>query len=180
MKDLDISRAVFLDEMSINTEMHERFGWAPIGETPIIEGKTRGKRRTVLGAIGAHGPIACAIVEGGLNGPLFLHILEHDIGPWLPEGAILAMDHLNVHEAEGVDEVLAKFGATALYLPKYSPELNPIEMCWAWIKRILRKHAKRAMPDLIALLEVLWNRVSASLCSGWVRHCGYTLCVDST
>jgi transposase len=183
MRDLDISRAVFLDETSVDTAMHERFGWAPIGETPMIEGKTRGSRRTVIGAIGVNGPVGVAIIDGALNGELFLQVLENNIGPGLPPGAILLMDQLFVHDVEGVDEVLAKFGATAMFLPRYSPEFNPIELCWAWIKRYLRKHAKRAIADLIDLLSQLWFGVSASFCAGWIRHCGYTLdapVLDST
>jgi transposase len=175
MSALDAARLVFLDEMSIDTAMHPRFGWAPVGKTPVIEAPRRGKRQTVLGAIAATGPIGCALLDGSLNGEWFIHLLRVEIGPFLPKNAIIVMDNLRVHDVPGVTEVLAEFGATALFLPSYSPELNPIEICWAWIKRYLRQYPKRAMKDLVSQFGRLWNAVSPSACTGWIRHCGYNV-----
>lgn len=178
MKALDVERLVFLDEMSIDTAMHERFAWAPLGDTPTIESPRYGKRVTVVGAIAVNGIVACSLFEGSLNGALFVDWIREELGPWLPPNALLVMDNLSVHGVEGVDEALDDFGATALYLPAYSPELNPIELCWAWIKRHLRKHAKRHIDALIELFGNVWNRLSKVMCTVWVRHCGYA--VDST
>jgi len=65
-----------------------------------------------------------------------------------------------------------EFGATVQYLPPYSPELNPIEMAWAWVKRLLRKAAPRRAARLKAAIDKYWGTITPSLCQGWIRHCG--------
>lgn len=174
MKELDISRLVFLDEMSICTAMHETTGWSPIGEELIVECPRYGSRKTVVGAITAEQPLVGTPIDGALNGEKFIAWIWEDLGPVLPENALVVMDNLRVHGVEGVEEALAAFGAKALFLPAYTPEFNPIELCWAYIKRILRHNPRRSMEGLLEAFDLAWKFVDRDLCSGWVRHCGYS------
>jgi transposase len=170
---LDASKLVFLDEAGVDTAMSRAYGWAPPGITPVIERPAHGKRISLIGAIALDGTRALREVEGYVNGDVFVSFLREDLGPHLNPGDIVIMDGPSIHKVAGVAEALAERGATPLYLPAYSPELNPIEMTWAWIKRLLRTVGARRMPQLRERLAEYWRRVSADLCAGWFRHSGY-------
>lgn len=113
------------------------------------------------------------MVEGYVNGDEFLAFLREDLGPSLRKGDIVIMDGPSIHKVAGVEEALAENGATVLYLPAYSPELNPIEMTWAWLKKRIRDIPPRKLNLLRQRIGVLWKTVTARLCAGWLRHSGY-------
>lgn len=170
---LDPTRLVFLDEAGVDIAMARAFGWAPKGITPVIERPSRGRRISLIGAIALDGTRALRKVEGYVNGDEFIAFLRDDLGPNLRPGDVVIMDGPSIHKVAGVAEALAERGATAVYLPAYSPELNPIEMTWAWIKRLLRAAPPRKLQQLRERVVELWRRVTAALCSGWLRHSGY-------
>ena len=87
----------------------------------------------------------------------------------------MIMDGPSVHRVAGVAETLAKWGAKVLYLPAYSPELNPIEMCWSVLKAWVRKRSPRVPSKLIEAAQEAWDQVSAAFCENWIRHCGYAV-----
>lgn len=153
--------------------MSRRYGWAPPGITPIIERPAHGRRISLIGAIALDGPRALTQVEGYVDGDVFICFLRDDLGPNLRPGDIVVMDGPRLHKVKGVAEALAERGASAMYLPAYSPELNPIEMAWAWVKNLLRTTPVRKLPALRARVTELWAQVSAALCSAWVFHSGY-------
>jgi len=165
---------VFLDEAGVDIAMSRSYGWAPPGETPRIERPVHGKRISLIGAIALDGVRALRRVEGYVNGDEFVAFLREDLGPHLQPGDLVVMDGPRIHRVAGVAEALAERGATAVYLPPYSPELNPIEMAWAWIKGLLRAAPPRKLPLLRERVHELCERISATLCQGWIRHCGYT------
>lgn len=170
---LDPTKLVFLDEAGVDTAMSRTYGWAPPGQTPVIERPAHGRRISLIGAIALDGTRALREVEGYVNGDVFVSFLREDLGPHLNPGDIVVMDGPSIHKVAGVAEALRERGATPLYLPAYSPELNPIEMTWAWIKRLLRTAGTRRMPQLRERVAEYWSRVSAHLCGGWLRHSGY-------
>jgi transposase len=172
--ELDSARLVFLDESGVDVGMGRSYGWSPVGTTPEIERPAHGKRFTLIGAIAANGARALRKVEGYVDGDEFVRFLRDDLGPALSPGDVVVMDGPRLHRVKGVAEVLAERGATALYLPAYSPELNPIEMTWAWIKKLLRDAPQRKLAGLKTRVDELWARLSDSLCAGWIRHSGYT------
>ena len=88
---------------------------------------------------------------------------------------MVVMDGPRVHRVAGVREALAEFGATPLYLPAYSPELNPIEMTWAWIKRLLRKAGSRKASRVRATVDRIWEALTPKLCQAWIGHSGYAV-----
>ena len=164
---------VFIDEAGINTALSYNYGWAPAGMTPVIERPSRGKNMTLIGAIALGGQRVLVRREGTLNGVGFVAFLREALGPTLVPGDVVVMDGPNLHRVAGVAEALAEFGATALYLPAYSPELNPIELAWAWVKRLVRQRAPRTPARLRKLVEEIWRNIPVTLIKGWIRHCGY-------
>lgn len=153
--------------------MSRSYGWAPVGETPVIERPMKGKRFSLIGAIAADGARALRLVEGYVNGEEFIKFLRENLGPFLKHGDIVVMDGPRIHRVAGVAAALKEYGATALYLPAYSPELNPIELNWAWLKAKLRTSPIRQFKRLKERAQALWQGVTDELCQGWIRHCGY-------
>lgn len=172
--ELDAAKLVFIDEAGISVAESRRYGWAPCGVTPVIERPARGRRLNLIGAIALDGVRALRQVDGYVTGDVFLDYLREDLGPTLNEGDIVVMDGPSIHRVAGVVETLEEFGATALYLPAYSPELNPIEMTWAWVKKQVRDLPTRTLKLLRSLVTTIWERVTPNLCAGWLRHSGYT------
>lgn len=120
-----------------------------------------------------HGALALREIEGYVDGAKFIAFLREDLGPHLRPGTKVVMDGPSIHKVPGVKEALAEFGATAVYLPPYSPELNPIEMTWGWIKNLLKGTPPRQVAALRSKVRELWQRVPMALCEAWVRHSGY-------
>ena len=149
--------------------MSRTYGWAPIGRTPLIERPAHGRRIRLIGAIALEGALALRQVEGYVDGEVFVSFLRDDLGPLLKPGDVVVLDGPSIHKVAGVAETLAERGARALYLPPYSPELNPIEMAWSWIKGLLRA----APPRQLARLRSRWGMLTAALCAVWVKHSGY-------
>lgn len=175
MKSLDPTKLVFIDESGFKTNMTRTYGWAPLGERPVFSASKYGKNVTIIGGIALDGLRAWQVLETTLNGPRFIAFLDDCLGPKLRNGDIVVMDGPRVHRVAGVAEALAKWGAKPLYLPPYSPELNPIEMCWSWLKTWVRTRCPRVAERLVAAVGEAWGRLTADLCSSWVRHCGYVV-----
>ncbi|MCL2775370.1 MAG: IS630 family transposase [Oscillospiraceae bacterium] len=116
------------------------YGWSPSGER-INEGvvDVRFERRSVLSTMRISGGIVPIVFEGTLNKETLCHYIEKQLAPSLAAEDIVLLDNCTVHSAKLVKETLKKCNVTFWYLPKYSPDLNPIELMWAYIKAILRK-----------------------------------------
>lgn len=153
--------------------MSRRYGWSPPSTTPVIERPARGRRISYIGAIGLDGTRALREVDGYVDGDEFILFLREDLGPKLRTGDIVVMDSPSIHKVAGVAEALAERGATALYLPPYSPELNPIEMAWGWLKNLLRTAAARKLSVLRERVAEFWTSISPTLCRAWLNHSGY-------
>lgn len=170
---LEAGKLVFIDEAGVDIAMSRSQGWAPPGVTPVIERPARGRRISLIGAIALDGCRALRRVEGYVDGDEFISFLREDLGPHLNPGDIVVMDGPSIHKVAGVAEALAERGASALYPPAYSPELDPIEMTWSWIKALLRKAPPRRLAALRETVDRLWTQVTTGLCAGWIRHSGY-------
>ena len=103
---------------------------------------------TFVGALRQSGFTAPLVIEGAINGETFLANVEGFLAPTLPSGDVLVMDNLSVHKVQGVREAVERRGATLLYLPPYSPDLNPIELAFSKLKALLRTAAKRTTEAL--------------------------------
>ena len=124
------------------------------------------------------GLIATMSIEASTSTPVLLAYLEQVLVPALKRtkpDAILVMDNLRAHHATEVREMLAQAGIGLLYLPRYSPEFNPIEQAWAKVKERLKAKAARTLEALEAELKPALDTITAKDARGWIRHAGYAL-----
>jgi transposase len=177
---LDPDRLVFLDETWAKTNMTRRYGRAPRGER-LIAAVPHGhwKTTTFLAALRTSGLSAPLVVDGAINGAVFLAYIEQQLAPTLSPGEIVIMDNLNSHKVAGVREAIEARGAMLAYLPPYSPDLNPIELVFAKFKGLLRRAGERTVGGLWDLCGSLLDRFPASECQNDLRHCGYKRYTDS-
>ena len=170
------AQLVFIDETWAKTNMTRARGRAPRGER-LVDYVPHGhwKTTTFLAALRASGLTAPLVVDGAINGDIFLAYVRQHLVPTLKKNDIVIMDNLSSHKCAGVCESIQAVGARVLYLPPYSPDLNPIEQVFAKLKALLRKFGERTV-------DALWNRLGALLdsfskreCRNYFRHCGYVL-----
>ena len=108
-----------------------------------------------------------------MNGPMFLAYVRQCLVPTLKRGETVLMDNLPVHKVAGVAEAIEAPGATLVYLPKYSPDLNPIELAFSKLKSHLRKAAEHTIPRLLRRIGCVVTDFSARECTNFFRHAGY-------
>lgn len=108
--------------------------------------------------------------QGGVGTDVFLKFVRNRLTRWLRKGDVVFMDNLRAHKRPEVIQAVLKAGALPVYLPPYSPDLNPIEFWWADIKRQLRKLGIDSEPELIAAIRSLRNRLSQARVAAWYRH----------
>jgi transposase len=133
------------------------------------------KSTTILSSIRLDGELALTTFQGGTTEDKFLSYLKDVLIPTLRPGDIVVMDNLRTHHIQAVGELLHTAGAEALYLPPYSPDLNPIEKMWSKVKDILRKLRVRTFDALEPAIRRAAACVSANDCSAWFRCAGYYL-----
>ena len=167
-------RFVFIDETWAKDNMTRTHGRSYRG-TPLVESVPNGRWRTTtfLGAMTARGFIAPLCVDGAINGRLFLAWVEQHLAPALRPGDVVVMDNLSSHKIKGVREAVESAGARLLYLPAYSPDLNPIELAFAKFKRLLRDGAERTTEKLWRLCGRVLDLFPEDECRRYIRHCGY-------
>lgn len=161
----------FLDESGVNINLALKYGRAMNGlrvrDSVPLNTPTN---TTVIAAMSDHGVVAPSTWTGGTTKERFLNYLREDLGPALEPGDILVLDNLAAHRAKEVEEIMGEFGVTVLYLPPYSPDRNPIEMCWSKMKEILRKLRIRD-PELLVteVKDILTTQITPENCAAWFR-----------
>lgn len=169
---IDARRLVFLDESSCNTAMAREYGWAPIGQRAIGERPGRSwKTLTLIGAIRIGHKPKLMTHRGAVNGKVFLHYVRRRLVPWLNPGDVVLLDNLGAHKVKGVREAIEAVGASVLYLPAYSPDMNPIELWWSHLKRDLRRIGARAIDELARAARRLRAATNLDNLAAWFRHC---------
>ena len=129
--EMPLGKLVFIDETGINTGMTRFYGRGLSNERVVdYTPDVRFERTTVLSSVRANGEMVPLIFEGSLTGDLFKKYIAQCLAPELKTGDIVIMDNLSSHKVAGVMESIIAAGATLLYLPPYSPDLNPIEWMW--------------------------------------------------
>lgn len=164
---------VFIDETGSNAAMARRVGWSQKGERVSIERPSYASNVSLVGAMGIDGLRTSMAVTGSIDGDAFLVFVEQFQVPELRPGDIVVMDNLRVHKVAGVQELIESVGASVLYQPPYSPDLNPIELLWAWLKAGLRKAAPRTVQRVKSVMGAVLRKLPTDHCAGWFRHCGY-------
>jgi transposase len=131
------------------------------------------KTSTFVGALRHDGLIAPGVFDGAINGELFLAWVEQVLVPDLRPGDLVVMDNLSSHKVAGVRTAIEAAGAKLLYLPPYSPDLNPIEMLFAKLKAIIRSLAAKTVDALWTALGQISQQVPPNECAAFIRHAGY-------
>lgn len=170
----DPARLVFIDETNTNTAMVRLRGRAPRGQR-LLDYVPHGAWKTVTFVAGLRqrGMTAPFVIEGAMNGPVFLAYVRQCLVPTLKRGDIVLMDNLPVHKVAGVAEAIETAGAALIYLPKYSPDLNPIELAFSKLKAHLRKAAEQSIPRLLRRIGRVVANFTARECRSFFRHAGY-------
>jgi len=114
-------------------------------------------------------------LEGAVNGAKFRDFVQEALAPTLAVGDVVVMDNLPAPKVKGIAEATQGRGAQLVYLPPYSPDLSPIELCWSKVKTYLRKAKARSTEGLEAALVQALETVTSSDAQGWFQHCGYAL-----
>lgn len=131
------------------------------------------KTTTFLAALRSSGLTAPLVVDGAINGAIFLAYVQQQLVPTLKADDIVVMDNLSAHKVAGVKEAIEAAGASVLYLPPYSPDLNPIETVFSKFKTLLRKVEERTVEALWNACGRLIDLFEESECRNHIRHCGY-------
>lgn len=167
-------RLVFVDETGVTTAMTRRRARAPRGRRAHgAVPRNRGTVTTVLTSLSAAGMGPAMAVEGGTSTAVFLAYLERVLVPTLAPGQVVVMDNLAAHRSRRVAEVVHAAGCQLVYLPAYSPDLNPIEEANALVKARLRAAGARTRPSLDRAVADALGAVTPADARGWLAHAGY-------
>ena len=167
-------RLVFVDEMGANTSLSVLHAWSHTGKRAYCSvPRNRGKNTTLLASMDAKGMGPTLAVEGATDREVFEAYVEEVLTQSLRSGQIVVMDNLTAHKGEWVRELIEERGCELLYLPPYSPDLNPIEEAFAKIEGILRKAEGRSREALIEAMGRALEAITPQDAEGFFRHCGY-------
>ena len=133
----------------------------------------RWKSTTIIGSVRMDGRTESVVIEGAADTATFEAYVEQVLAPTLRRGDIVIMDNLSIHKGSGVRKLLRKVGARLLYLPPYSPELNPIEHMWSKLKAHLRFLEARTPDSLLKAIGQALSLVTPSQCANFFASCGY-------
>ena len=171
---IDPGCLVFVDEMGTHTSLAPLYAYAPIGERAFFEiPKNRGKNTTLLTSLHGGGMGPSMAVEGATTARVFETYVRRLLAPALRPGQVVVMDNLGAHRPKRVRELIEARGCELIYLPPYSPDLNPIEETLSKIKHILRKIGARTKEALIEAIGRALGAVSTEDVRGFFAHCGY-------
>lgn len=176
---VELDKLVFIDECGFALNLHRLYGWVLGGgrcveEVPL----NKGCNRSVVGAYSfpseANPTGLWALWQklGAWTGFLFEAFLEESVLPFLPAGSVLVLDNAKIHHGAKLAQIVEKAGCWLLYLPPYSPDYNPIELVWSWIKHRVRTFAPRDDEQREARIRQAQTELPPQAAPGWFRHCG--------
>ena len=172
---LDPEKLVFLDESASHIAMTPDYARAPRGQRVEDDvPRNRGTATTMIGALGVAGLLGMMTIEGGTDTPVFEAFVEHLLLPKLKPGDIVVLDNVGAHRPAHIRTLVESVGAKLLFLPPYSPDLNPIEECWSKLKAKLKCIAARTRESLDDAIARAMTFITPSDAAGWFRHCGYS------
>ena len=176
----DVAHLVCLDATGITTNLLRRYGRAPRGARVHDHAPCgRWQTSTFLAALRVTGLTAPGVFDGAIAGESFRAYIDQILGPTLQPGDIVMADNLGAHKVAGIQRAIQAAGATLWYLPPYSPDLNPIERCFAKLKALVRTARCRRTETLWPFLGECLAHFSPDECRNYVRHCGYSAATRS-
>ncbi len=173
-RQLQRRRVWFLDETGVNLSLARTFGRCfggsrVYGQVP----KNYGAGVTILGAMRRDGRLETLEVRGATDELVMLFFIREVLTPVLEKGDVVVLDNLTSHKTRKVQAAFAALGVEVWYLPPYSPDLNPIELCWSKFKALLKQASARTYQSLSEAISSALKKVTAADTENWVRHCGY-------
>lgn len=170
---LDPNELVFLDEMGVSLALCLLYGWGEKGEDLIEQvASKRGKNLSVIGAFDSLGMICTLSQLGAINRDSFERFLI-ELLQQLTAGSVIIMDNASIHKGGRIEELITKAGCTVLYLPPYSPDFNPIELAWAFVKKLIRREGPRDDASRQSALTKALALIPDTLGAACFRHCKY-------
>lgn len=176
MKDQPVARFKFFDESGAHLGMTRPYGRAAPGQR-VVEGTPdySGAHYTLLSTLSPDGLTAPWVFEGAMTSQAFETYVSAVLAPTLQPGDILLIDNLSAHRVVAAREAIEARGARLVFLPPYSSDLNPIELCWSKVKAALRKAKARTFDALVEALAAALRSVTDQDAKGWFAHCGYAV-----
>ena len=173
---VDIQRLKFVDEAGVNLALTRLYGRAPVGERAVGSVPCNyGPNVTLLGALGTRGLEALMTIDSATDSEVFRAFVAQVLCPTLTAGDIVVMDNLRAHKVAGIEEAITGCGARLIYLPPYSPDLSPIELCWSKLKACLRRLGARTGEALEEAIIHAMEGITAADALAWFAHCGYVV-----
>lgn len=177
---LDPWRLVFIDETGITTDLLRRYGRAPRG-VRVDDHAPYGRwhSSTLVAAVRLEGLTAPCVIDGPVDHDVFAAYVGQVLVPTLRPGDVVILDNLGAHRGADIRGLIEAAGATLRFLPPYSPDFNPIELCFAKLKAILRAARPRSFDAVCDVVGASLERFIAEECTRYFRHCGYGRAVRS-
>ncbi len=174
-KRVEAGRLFCIDEAGSTISMTRDRAWAPRGEGIVdVIPRNRGAVTTMIGALTLDGLTAMMTIEGGTDADVFEAYVEHFLVPELSPGDIVVLDNLGAHRTQRVRDLVEAAGARLWFTPPYSPDLNPIELAWAKLKRFLKTAKARTREALDAATAMAMDLITPNDAQAWFRHCGFS------
>ena len=165
---------VFIDETWAKTNLTRSHGWAPRGHRLLAKVPHGQWETTTFLAALRHDRIdAPCLFDGPINGERFLAYVRQMLVPTLKPGDVVILDNLGSHKGKAVRQAIRAVGAKRIFLPKYSPDLNPIEQAFSKLKAHLRKAAARSTEDVCVAIGQLLESFTPEECANYLRNAGY-------
>lgn len=171
---VDAERLVFLDETGLKTDFTRLRGWAEGGDR-LVEAVPSGKwqTNTLVQAVALDGTRAAMVLDGPINGESFAGFCEWLLAPALYPGDLVVMDNLSSHKSVRAVAAIEAVGAEVIYLPPYSPDLNPIEKLFSKIKQLIRGLCPRSFDKIIDAVQRILPKITFDDLQATFLHCGY-------
>ena len=167
-------KLVFIDESGVNLALTRTQAWGPRGER-VVDHVPAGTWETysVVAGLCRKGVIAPMLLRGAMDTAAMRVWARDVLAPHLKRGDIVVMDNLGIHADTEVIEAIESRGARVEFLPRYSPDLNPIEPAWGKMKSMMRMAKARVFEKLVWALDEAMSAITSKDCRGWFKHAGY-------
>jgi len=175
-EEVDPERLVFLDETGLKTDLTRLRGWAPGGER-LIEAIPGGKwqTNTLVHAVALDGTCAAMVLDGPIDGNSFAGFCKWLLVPSLHPGDLVVLDNLSSHRSVPAIQAIEAVGARVVYLPPYSPDLNPIENIFSKVKQLIRGIGLRSFSQIIEAAKQVLHKITLDDLEAVFLHCGYAI-----
>ena len=173
---IHIKNLIPLDESSMNLAFTRLYGRAKTNER-VKEGvvDARFERKSILSTMHLNGAMCPLVFDGTLNQYIFAEYIKTCLKPTLSPDDVILLDNSSVHTSKLVRATLEECKIKYIFLPPYSPDLNPIELLWAFVKSVLRKLKARTRDKLDEAIKIALDSVGDDFIANWFRHCGYVV-----